>query len=115
TPGGENFVRWHPCRDKNQAVQSQRGRSGPCRRQMPQMGRIKGPAVDPDLHNQTAFPQIVLIVLTPIQPPDYFTSLIRLSFSLLWVSRYSTNLVPMTCFPMEQAPWGPRIFHARRK
>ena len=27
----------------------------------------------------------------------YFTNLMRFSLSLLWLSRYSTNLVPMTC------------------
>ena len=85
-------------------------RFSPGSRQMAQVGRVEGAAVNSDFHSASFFFNAVLQSgdisdsKHTGSPPDFhrdrffvgFTSWMRLSLGLLWLSRYSTNFVPMT-------------------
>ena len=88
--GGQVLVRRQSRRNQQQLIQFQQLKHRPGRRDMAQMGRVEGTAVNADLHGIPSF-QMVFFLDSRV-----FTSWMRLSLGLLWVSRYSTNLVPMT-------------------
>ena len=108
--GGQFLMGRHSRRDQQQLVQVQQFKHRPGSRQMAQVGRVEGAAVNSDFHSASFFFNAVLQSgdisdsKHTGSPPDFhrdrffvgFTSWMRLSLGLLWLSRYSTNLVPMT-------------------
>ena len=79
--------------DQQQLVQLQHGKDRGGRRQVPQMWRVEGPAVNSDFQENSISCVFCAYACRFLAG---FTSWMRFSLGLLWLSRYSTNLVPIT-------------------